>query len=135
MLVVTPGKAIVVVIGGGGTPFTLGWIGPGTVLERTNLVNRVVTARQATNNSPIVFDPAKLLASKNITTAEQLVEYIAGLMLDGNLTTERRNALLNYLRLNDQGKPGTFTLDAKTIDAKVRGLIHLVSATPEYQLN
>ncbi len=119
----------------GGWTSGLGWIGPGTVLERTNLVNRVVTTRQATNNNPVVFDPAKLLAGKNITTAEQLVDYIAGLMLDGNLTTAQRNALLNYLRLNDQGKPVTFTLDAKTTDSKVRGLVHLVSATPEYQLN
>lgn len=120
----------------GGWTSGLGWIGPGTLLERTNFVNRIVTARQATNNSPIVFDPSKLLAGKNIATAEQLVDYIAGLLLDGAIADAQRAALLSYLRLNDQGKPAaSFTLDAKTLDSKVRGLIHLVSAMPEYQLN
>lgn len=42
-------------------------------------------------------------------------------MLDDNLVTDQRNALLNYLRDEHQGRPATFTLDAKTLDSKVRG--------------
>jgi len=119
----------------GGWPSGLAWIGPGTMLERANFVNRVVTARQATKNSPVAFDPAKLIAGKNLTTPEQLVDYVAILMLDGNPTPAERTALIAYLSLNDKGQPGTFTLDTRTIDSKLRGLVHLVAATPEYQLN
>jgi uncharacterized protein (DUF1800 family) len=119
----------------GGWPSGLAWIGPGTMLERANFVNRVVTARQVSNNNPVAFDPAKLIAGKNLTTPEQLVDHFVRLMLDGSITPEQRKALIAYLSLNDKGQPAPFTLDARTIDSKLRGLIHLVAATPEYQLN
>lgn len=119
----------------GGWPSGLAWIGPGTMLERANFVNRVVTARQESRNNPVVFDPAKLIAGKNLTTPEQLVDHVAALLLDGNITAEQRNALLTYLRLDDKGQPATFTLNARTVDAKLRGLVRLVATAPEYQLN
>jgi hypothetical protein len=119
----------------GGWPNGLAWIGPGTMLERANFVNRVVTTRQVNKNNPLAFDPAKLIAGKNLTTPEQLVDHLATLLLDGNIAPAQRNALIAYLSLNDKGQPGTFTLDARTIDSKLRGLVHLVAATPEYQLN
>jgi len=119
----------------GGWPSGLAWIGSGTMLVRANFVNRVVTARQVTKNNPTAFDPAKLIAGKNLTTPDQLVDYFVGLLLDGSITAEQRKALVAYLSLNDKGQPGTFTLDARTIDSKLRGLVHLVAATPEYQLN
>jgi uncharacterized protein (DUF1800 family) len=118
----------------GGWTSGLGWIGPGGILERTNYANKTVTARQ-TNNATVAFDPAKLLAGKNLTTPEQLADEFIGLLLDGNATSDQRAALVAYLRLNDKGQPGTFALDARTLDSKVRGLIHLVASTPTYQLS
>lgn len=119
----------------GGWTGGLGWIGPGTLLERANFANRVVTARQATPNSPTMFDPATLLSGKDLTTAEQLVDHLVGLLLDGEIGAAQRAALIAYLRRNDQGRSVTFTLDARTLDSKVRGLVHLIAAMPEYQLS
>lgn len=120
----------------GGWPHGLGWIGPGSLLDRFNYANRVATARQANNTvAGSLFDPTKFLAGKSFTTAEQLADYFTLLLLDGAISTEQRNALVGYLKLNEKGQIGNFTLDAKTIDSKVRGLIHLIASTPTYQLN
>jgi uncharacterized protein (DUF1800 family) len=118
----------------GGWPSGLGWVSAGSILQRTNYANRVVTARQ-TNANAVAFDPAKLLAGKNLTTPEQIADYFIGLLLDGNAAPDQRTTLVNYLRLDDKGQPATFTLDAKTLDSKVRGLIHLVASTSAYQLS
>ncbi|MGN6810398.1 MAG: DUF1800 domain-containing protein [Thermomicrobiales bacterium] len=112
-----------------------GWISTSSLLERFNVANRLITARQANGAAPLVFDPGKLLNGKGFTTAEQLVDYFTGLLLDGDLSADQRSALIGYLQRNDAGQPTTFTLDAKTLDSKVRGLIHLTTAVPSYQLN
>lgn len=118
----------------GGWPSGLGWVSSGSILERTNYANKVVTARQ-TNANLAAFDPAALLDGKNLATPEQLADYFIGLLLDGNAPADQRGALINYLRLDDKGQPATFTLNARTLDSKVRGLIHLVASTPLYQLS
>lgn len=117
----------------GGWTSGLGWISPGSILDRANFANRTVTARQ-TNTTVVMFDPALAMQGKTLTTPEQLTDHFVGLLLDGNVTAAQRDALINYLRLNDRGQAATFTLDAKTLDSKVRGLIHLVASTPMYQL-
>jgi hypothetical protein len=119
----------------GGWTSGVGWISTSSLLERFNFANRLITARQGNGAAPLVFDPGKLLNGKGLTTAEQLVDYFTSLLLDGDLSADQRNALIGYLQLNDAGQQTTFTLDAKTLDSKVRGLIHLVTAAPAYQLN
>ncbi len=118
----------------GGWTSGLGWISPGSILDRANFANRTVTARQ-TNATAVMFDPALAMQGKALTTPEQFTDHFVGLLLDGNATPEQRAALNNYLRLNDKGQLGTFALDAKTLDSKVRGLIHLVASAPAYQLS
>jgi uncharacterized protein (DUF1800 family) len=118
----------------GGWTSGLGWISPGSLLDRANYANKIVTARQ-TNATVSIFDPSLLMTGKTLTTPEALVDHFAGLLLDGNIAPAARDALLHYLRLNDKGQPAAFTLDARTLDAKVRGLIHLIAASPEYQLS
>jgi uncharacterized protein (DUF1800 family) len=115
----------------GGWTSGLGWISPGSILDRANFANKLVTARQ-TNATVSIFDPSLLLAGKTLTTPEALADHFIGLLLDGVATADQRATLVNYLKLNDKGQSGTFTLDAKALDSKVRGLIHLVAASPTY---
>jgi uncharacterized protein (DUF1800 family) len=117
----------------GGWASGLAWINPSSLLERFNFANRVITARGAANGP--AFDPARLLAGKAIATPEELADHVIGLLLDGAIAPEGRDALIGYLRLDDQGRPAAFKLDGKTLDGKVRGLLHLAMATPAYQLN
>jgi uncharacterized protein (DUF1800 family) len=118
----------------GGWTSGLGWISPGGILNRANYANKIVTARTASAAVP-AFDPNALIGGKNLTTPDALADYFINLLLDGLATAEQRAALIAYLARNDNGQPVTFALDAKTLDAKVRGLIHLVCSTPAYMLS
>ncbi|HEY8599446.1 MAG TPA: DUF1800 domain-containing protein [Thermomicrobiales bacterium] len=115
----------------GGWTSGLGWISPGSILERANYANKLVTARQ-TNANVSIFDPSLLMTGKTLTTPEALADHFIGLMLDGIATADQRATLVNYLKLNDQGQSVPFTLNAKALDSKVRGLIHLIAASPTY---
>ena len=109
-----------------------GWISTSSLLERFNYVNRVVTARGGNAGA---FNPAALLRGQGLDSADKLADYFIGLLLDGDVTPAQRTALVGYLGLDDKGKPAGFNLTAQTLDGKVRGLIHLTAATPQYQLN
>jgi hypothetical protein len=78
---------------------------------------------------------AAMLSRHNLTTAEQIIDYFVDLMVDGDLTDSQHKALLTYMVANDSGRTGPFTLDDQTIEKKVRGLIHLLATTPQYQLS
>lgn len=118
----------------GGWTSGLGWISPGGILNRANYANKVVTARAA-NNTVALFDPNALIGGKNLTTPDALADFFIALLLDGSAAPDQRAALIAYLTRNDAGQPVPFTLDAKTLDAKVRGLIHLACSSPTYMLS
>ncbi len=118
----------------GGWTSGLGWISPGGILNRANYANKIVTARSASTAAP-AFDPNSLLGGKNLTTPDALADYFIDLLLDGIVTVDQRAALIAYLTRNDKGQTVAFALDAKTLDSKVRGLIHLVCSTPAYMLS
>lgn len=118
----------------GGWTSGLGWISPGSILNRANYANKIATARTASATVP-AFDPATLIGGKNLGTPDALADYFIALLLDGNATAEQRAALIAYLTRNDKGQTAPFALDAKTLDSKVRGLIHLVCSTPAYMLS
>ena len=60
---------------------------------------------------------------------EQLLAFVLDALKTPEFDAETRAALLGYLRANVT----TWTGNATQLQAKVPGLVHLVSGTPEYQ--
>lgn len=115
----------------GGWPGGAGWVSTTALITRYNVAS--VAAR---NGYPATtIDVAGLLARHNIADPAEIVEYFAGVMVDGDLTPEQRRTLVDYLSANDDGSPGRFQLDESTVNNKVRGLIYLIATTPQYQLS
>jgi uncharacterized protein (DUF1800 family) len=104
------------------------WINATTLFERFNFSNKLATGRDATK--PYFTDVAGQIQSHGIADAEALVDYYVGLLVDGDVTPEGRQALVNYL--NASGPPNL--ADNGAIDVKARGLVHLAMAVPTYQL-
>jgi uncharacterized protein (DUF1800 family) len=102
------------------------WINAATLLERFNYANRLAVSRAERGES--FFDPAAI--ARQYRTPQRVVDGLAELLLDGDLPTSSREALLDYAR--DGG--GDFADDV-TADQKIRGLVHLIMASPLYQLN
>jgi uncharacterized protein (DUF1800 family) len=105
----------------------LNWINTATLLVRYNVANGLASAR----GGPVAtFDPGRLLQGQNLTTAEDVVDHLLQILGPLRVSTETRQALIDYLNGS-----GPFTLTPQTLDRQVRGLIHLIMTLPEYQLN
>jgi uncharacterized protein (DUF1800 family) len=101
------------------------WITAMSVLERYNYANRLATVRG--DDGASYLDAVVLRAQYPQT--EQLVDYFAEWLLDGELPAASRAVLRDYAR--DGGE----LEEPEALDGKVRGLAYLVMASPLYQLN
>lgn len=119
-------------------PDVSGWPGGDEWISTTMLITRynfVTGVLRLGADQPTYIDVAALLRRRNLTTNDQILDFFVDLMVDGDLSAAKKQVLSNYLVARDDGTPGSFTLDDRTINNKVRGLIYLLAATPEYQLN
>jgi len=104
------------------------WINATTLFERFNWGNRLSMGRDSTK--PYFADVGGQVQAHSITDANGLVDYYVGLMVDGDVTPEARQALLDYLNAS-----GPLNLaDGGAIDMKARGLVHLTMTVPTFQL-
>lgn len=111
------------------------WITTSQLLARDNWANALAANRSTTaGNTGIPIDTVLSTGGLGPTaTAEQVVDYFTLLLIQRRLPANVRQALVDYLKMNDNGSIGTFTLDATTKDKKIRGLIHLLLSRPECQ--
>ena len=103
------------------------WISTGTYFARANLADKFTL--QANKNNPYYIDAMGLLKRAGVTDANGAVNFYLDLLCDGDVTDGTRNDLVSYLGNVDLSKDNT---DSET---KVRGLIHLILASPAYQMN
>ncbi|MGI9145823.1 MAG: DUF1800 domain-containing protein [Chloroflexota bacterium] len=104
------------------------WINGTTLFERFNWGNRLAMGRDSTK--PYFSDVPAQIQAHVVSSADGLADYYLHLLVDGDVTREARQALLDYLNAS-----GPLALDnADALDVKARGLVHLALATPTYQL-
>ncbi|HQR39922.1 MAG TPA: DUF1800 domain-containing protein [Blastocatellia bacterium] len=113
----------------------LAWINTTTLLARANFVNSVVNDRTDEGRGYFV-NLDTLLGTANFNDKpKKLVDHFLDILGPISLTKQQKKPLKNYLVYDDSGVKQTFKLDAETKDEKVRGLIHLIMALPEYHQN
>ena len=112
-----------------GWPGGRAWLNSGTWIERLNFANGLTSARGL---GPLAaFDARRHLEEQGLRRADEVVEHFLGLLVDGRTTEPARRVLRDYLGVS----PGTdLTADRRRLDERVRGLVYLVMAMPEYQL-
>ena len=104
------------------------WINSSTLFERFNFGNRLAMGRDSAK--PYFADVAGQIQARAVATPDALVDYYLGLLVDGDVTPEARQALIDYLNAS-----GPLALaDGAALDLKARGLVHLTMAVPTYQL-
>jgi hypothetical protein len=109
------------------------WINANTVLLRFNY--GLALATQRNNEFARPSDLAKWIKRHNIETAEDVVEHLSRLLLDGEISEENRQKFVRYMKHDGKEEVRRFAITPGTINSKVRGLIHLLMSTPEYQLS
>jgi uncharacterized protein (DUF1800 family) len=104
------------------------WINATTLFERFNWGNRLAMGRDSTR--PYFADVAGQFQARGIASSDGLVDYYLGLLVDGDVTREARQSLVDYLNAS-----GSLDVnDSGALDMKARGLVHLALAVPTYRL-
>lgn len=110
----------------------MAWIATDTLMERFNFANRISTqkfdAKEGYINPEVL---AKQFGSKN---AKDMVDYFLARLVDEDVPANARKKLLEYVSTGIDGNELTTLPDAKTLDIKMRGLLHLIMTLPSYQL-
>ncbi|MBX9770750.1 MAG: hypothetical protein K2X29_05235, partial [Candidatus Obscuribacterales bacterium] len=71
---------------------------------------------------------------QNLKNAGQVVDYFLGLLVEGDVPPQCRKRLIAYVSTDLTGKIVPALTDDRTLDAKLRGLVHLIMTSPSYQL-
>ena len=112
-----------------GWPGGLTWINSSTIVHRLNFANQIATARRRNFR----FDPYEIVAQLNITSVEGMVDYFISVLLDGNVPPQEREILVAYVRAMEN-IPVSLGKKNHIADEKLRSLVYLVMASPDYQL-
>lgn len=111
------------------------WVETKGMLERLRLADRIATARD--KDDLIVFKAEKFMGPKSEWKkfdAPTCVDHVLSLLGPLTVATSTRDALIAYLLADENGQPGTFDLgDKDFFDMKIRGLLSIVLALPEFQ--
>ena len=116
------------------------WLNSGTWMARLNYVNALLNATRDTTGKYKATDFQTIVDSNHIDSAEHFVDHFASFLLDGNLTPERKTALLSTLPLRSASgqrvnKQVTLANGQSYPLNNVRGTVYLMLSSPEYQLN
>ncbi len=109
------------------------WISTDTMMERFNFASRLTQEKFDAVEG--YLKPTALVASQGLQTANQMVDYFLNLLVDGDVPSSTRSDLLQYLSTDSSGKAINPLQNDKTLDSKLRGLIHLIMTLPTYQLD
>jgi hypothetical protein len=63
-----------------------------------------------------------------------MVNHLLALLVDSDVPKETRKKLIEYVATDLSGHPTEVAPNDKTLDVKMRGLIHLIMTLPSYQL-
>ncbi len=113
-----------------GWDWGLSWLNTGTLFNRSTLTNTLASNRGSTGTR---FDPNRILQGHDASTADKVVDIVAGRLNVGSVTSSVRQAWIDYMNTNDAGQRVFWTNTAGNIDKKVRGLVHLMLTSPEFQ--
>jgi uncharacterized protein (DUF1800 family) len=107
------------------------WMNTGTLFARASLANTLATNRGSNGTR---FDTSKILASKDASTAEKVVDILADRLNIADVAPDVRASWIAYMNANDDGSRGTWTNTTANVDKKVRGLVHLMLTSPAFHL-
>jgi uncharacterized protein (DUF1800 family) len=111
----------------------LNWMNTGTVFARATFVNSAVTNRGSAGTS---FSPAALVAGKTLTTARDVIIALADRFGLADVAPAVLATWEKYVDSRSDGTRGYWqnTPAAVAIDAKVRGLVHLMLTCADFHL-
>jgi uncharacterized protein (DUF1800 family) len=112
-----------------GWDWGLSWMNTGTVFNRASLANTLASNRGATGTR---FDPNKVLQGSDASTADRVVDTVAGRLNVADASHAVRQAWIDYMNTGDSGQVVPWSNTPANVDKKVRGLVHLMLTSPAF---
>ena len=120
-------------------PSVKGWDGGPAWLNAQTLLFRNNLALALTATEDIRFgrrcDPAALLARAGKQADEEVVDFLLGVFVQGDVPAASRDRLLDYLAKSRATKYPTYWSADDVAGHRARAVAHLVLTLPEFQLN
>jgi uncharacterized protein (DUF1800 family) len=107
------------------------WMNTGSLFARATLSNTLTTNRGTTGTR---FDPNQVLAGHDASTASQAVDILADRLNVDDVSSQTRDAWIDYMNRNDDGTLGSWTNTPANVDKKIRGLAHIMLTSPAFHL-
>lgn len=109
------------------------WVSTDSMMERFNFAARATA--QKFDEMHYYASPSELVYKQNLKNAGQLVDYFLNLLVESDMPLTCRQRLVKYVSTDLTGKSVAHLSDDRTLDAKLRGLVHLIMTSPAYQLS
>ena len=120
-----------------GLPDGIAWISTQAIISRANFAAELTQVSNGNGSATSIqpsFDPFREVAANNLTTAEAIVDYYLSVLVDNDVPVPVRLNFYDFMNRSDKGFD-PFVLTSAKVNEKVRGLVHLILALPEYQMN
>ena len=116
----------------------MSWIATDTIMERFNFAARIATQKFDAKEGYI--NPVVLANQFDAKNAQDMVDHFLDRLVDKDVPANARKQLLAYVAAaapptGTQSSNVTAKLDAKALEGKMRGLLHLIMTIPTYQLS
>jgi uncharacterized protein (DUF1800 family) len=117
------------------------WIDSSTVIARANFANELSATAAGSLGAQFQTAWMREIATHGLSSATAIVDHYLNVLVGGNVPGTVRDQLLDFMNRIDAGyEPFRMfnpngTLNTAKINEKVRGLVHLILALPEYQIN
>ena len=115
-----------------GWPGGAAWFNSTTWLERVNRANSVLGIRKDDHTQPVAL--LTFVQRHGLDTAERAVDFFLDLLVDGQVRPQQRQVLVDYVNEGSLWKGAPTRESEPAVDRKLRGLVYLILASPEYQL-
>jgi uncharacterized protein (DUF1800 family) len=109
------------------------WLNAQTLLGRNNLALAITSGED--NRFATRSDPAAVLAKHGANTDAEVVDFLLGVFLQGDVQPAARDKLLDYLKTAKSVKYPVYWASADVRNHRTRAAAHLVLTLPEFQLN
>jgi uncharacterized protein (DUF1800 family) len=106
----------------GGWPGGRSWFNSTTFYNRANLAALLVSVQ-----SDITIDPTEIANQRSLNTPQTAVDFFLDLLAQSDVHPSYKSDLLNFT--------GPSFRNPRDRDAKLRGLVRLIMASPAYQMN
>jgi len=108
------------------------WISTESMIERFNFATKI--SSQKFEELKPFMSPTQLASRQGLKTSNDAVNYFLDILVDGDVPDYTRARLVKYMETDLEGKPTRGVKNEQVLDAKLRGLVHLIMSLPTYQL-